>query len=103
MRTALEILGYTNTYHFDQAIIIRDCDMWLELLDAKYSDTPARRRRPVGRAGFDQLLGHRRAVTDAPCNMFAAELIAAYPDAKVVLVKRPFESWYRSFQVVVDT
>jgi hypothetical protein len=35
--------------------------------------------------------------------MFAAVLIAAYPDAKAVLVRRPFEACHRSFQVVIDS
>jgi Sulfotransferase domain len=73
--------------------------MWLELLDAKFSHPS----RPVGQLEFDQLLGHCRDLTDTPCNMFAAVLIAAYPDAKAVLIRRPFEGCHRSFQVVIDS
>jgi hypothetical protein len=62
--------------------------MWLELLDAKFG----RPSTPISRLEFDQLLGHCRAVADTPCNMFAAELMTVYPDAKVVLVQRPFEA-----------
>jgi hypothetical protein len=29
--------------------------------------------------------------------MFAAELMVVYPNAKVVLVQRLFEAWYRFF------
>ena len=99
MRAALEILGYKETYHFDKVVTnIRDCDMWLEALDAKYSN----KGRSFGRREYDQLLGHCSAVTDTPCIIFYAELMDAYPEAQVILVKRQFESWYRSFQVVID-
>lgn len=50
---------------------------------------------------FDELLGHSVAVTDAAANVFAADMIAAYPDAKVVLnMRRDTEAWHRS---VVNT
>ena len=46
---------------------------------------------------FDELLGHATAVTDAAASCFAAEMIAAYPDAKVVLnMRRDVEGWHRS-------
>lgn len=36
-------------------------------------------------ADFDALMGHAVAVADAPGCVFAAKLIEAYPEAKVVL------------------
>lgn len=63
---------------------------------------------------FDALLGHSAAVTDAAASVFAAELIEAYPDAKVeflsllvmrrshiddikvILNTRDLDSWHRS-------
>jgi hypothetical protein len=42
------------------------------------------------------LLGHAMAVTDAPASVFAAELIQAYPDAKVILNHRDIDAWHRS-------
>jgi Sulfotransferase domain len=71
-----------------QVTNICDCNMWLELFDAKFS-FPS---RPVSRLEYSQLLGHCCALTDMPCDMFAAPPIAAYPDAKAVLVQRPFEA-----------
>ncbi|KAH8196845.1 hypothetical protein TruAng_008986 [Truncatella angustata] len=35
---------------------------------------------------------------DYPSNMFGPELIAAYPNAKVVLVERDADAWYPSFE-----
>ena len=38
------------------------------------------------------------AITDLPAARFAPELIAAYPNAKVILNKRDdADAWYRSF------
>lgn len=37
-----------------------------------------------------------QAVTDFPCAIFAEELIAAFPEAKVILNNRPVDDWYRS-------
>lgn len=51
----------------------------------------------ITRADFEGLLGHCQAVTDAPASVFAAELIAAYPEAKVVLnMRRDEEKWQES-------
>lgn len=40
--------------------------------------------------------GYEQPVCDTPCIAFAPELIAAYPDAKVVLVERDVDKWYAS-------
>jgi hypothetical protein len=51
----------------------------------------------VTAAEFDELLGHSVAVTDAAASVFAAEMVAAYPGAKVVLnMRRDLEGWERS-------
>lgn len=48
-------------------------------------------------ADFDALMGHSCAVTDAAGSVFAAELIAAYPEAKVVLnYRRDIDAWHHS-------
>ncbi|KAK1967052.1 hypothetical protein LY78DRAFT_656707 [Colletotrichum sublineola] len=51
----------------------------------------------ISAAEFDELLGHCVAVTDAAASCFAAEMIRAYPEAKVVLnVRRDLDAWHRS-------
>lgn len=46
---------------------------------------------------FDAVMGHSTAVTDAAGSVFAAELIEAYPDAKVVLnYRKDLDAWHRS-------
>lgn len=48
-------------------------------------------------ADFDALLGHATAVTDAAASCFAAEMIAAYPEAKVILnTRRDLDQWHKS-------
>ncbi|KAF6826966.1 nad dependent epimerase [Colletotrichum plurivorum] len=78
-----------------------DIEMWQEAVDRKFfpSSPSAYAANPVGRAEFDQLLHSHGAVSsDTPAVAFAEELVAAYPDAKVVLVEREVESWYVSFR-----
>ncbi|KAJ6595788.1 hypothetical protein DFH09DRAFT_1273042 [Mycena vulgaris] len=72
-------------------------DMWAAALRAKFH----REGAPFGRAEWDRLLGDCQAVTDAPHILFAAELIAACPDAKVVLTTRDVDSWWKSYEATV--
>lgn len=98
MREAFEILGYANPYHFSSFYDnVRDCDVWRELIEAKFEG-----KGTVTKQQFDGLLGHCSAVTDMPCHLFAAELMRFYPDAKIVLVERELESWYKSWSPFLD-
>ncbi|OCL13505.1 hypothetical protein AOQ84DRAFT_282984 [Glonium stellatum] len=93
MVAALQKLGYDDVYHMSAAIANPpDIDMWQEAIDAKYFG----KGKPYGRQEWDQLLGHCMAVTDFPTAAFPEELIAAYPDAKVILTTRDPEKWYQS-------
>lgn len=101
MKAAYEILGYP-TYHWVSTMENPpDLDLWLEALAAKYDDKSC--LAPYTRTDWDALLGHVSAVTDSPVNAFGPELIAAYPDAKVVLVERDIEKWAASFDENVIT
>lgn len=103
LRKALLQLGYQNTYHGYEACLEnpRDSKYWLEGLRAKFDNVG----KSFSRHEFDQLLGHCQAVTDVPCAIFARELIAAYPDAQVILSHRDIDSWYSSIStgVLPDT
>ena len=95
MKAAYEILGYP-TYHWVSMMENpKDLDLWTSALTRKYDDD---NNNPYTLAEWDALLGHVSAVTDSPINAFAPELIIAYPHAKVVLVERDTESWYKSFE-----
>lgn len=53
-------------------------------------------------AEFDTLIGDSQAVVDSLCVLFGPELLAAYPDAKVVLNVRPdTDAWYRSINKTI--
>ncbi|KAM3066198.1 hypothetical protein ACMFMG_012141 [Clarireedia jacksonii] len=69
----------------------RDCEMWMCALRAKYDGIGNFEKKD-----WDALLGHCQAVCDFPAAAFAPELIAAYPDAKVILTNRDVDSWHNS-------
>ncbi|KAJ7200834.1 P-loop containing nucleoside triphosphate hydrolase protein [Mycena pura] len=99
MRIALETLGYRETSHgFTVSANLSEMEMWTEAINAKFFG----KGTPYGRAEWDQLLGHCMAVTDAPHMLFAEELIASYPEAKVVLTTRDPERWWTSYADTVD-
>lgn len=108
MLEAFEILGYKTACHgFKTWMLSRDNAMWEEGVEIKWpGSTRSQEVRdkvkgaaPFGRVEFDQLLGEYEVVSDIPSVGFAPELIAAYPEAKVIIVEREVESWFESFQI----
>ena len=94
LQTALLELGYDYTFHgwdmiFEAPLHIQG---WGRLARRKFlNDAPG---MPISAADFDALIGHSVAVTDAAASVFAAELIAAYPDARVVLnTRKNLDKW----------
>lgn len=77
----------------------RDTKMWEEGLRAKFSISSSRSsaNKPFGRKEFDNLLGDYEIASDFPTIAFSEELIALYPEAKVIIVERDVDSWYKSF------
>ncbi|EGU86607.1 hypothetical protein HZS61_004957 [Fusarium oxysporum f. sp. conglutinans] len=63
----------------------------------KHPDGSATPRPPFTRADWQDLWGQYDVVTDVAC-AFTFELIKAYPEAKVVIVERKFETWWPSFK-----
>ncbi|KAK2591935.1 hypothetical protein QQS21_010377 [Conoideocrella luteorostrata] len=98
LQQALLALGYDHTYHGWDIMFEENHRMqaWVRLSRKKWfganngeSDLTAK--------DFDEVMGHAVAVTDAAASVFAADLIAAYPDAKVVLNTRPdLDAWHES-------
>ncbi|KAL9622458.1 MAG: hypothetical protein Q9160_003134 [Pyrenula sp. 1 TL-2023] len=74
-----------------------DCLMWMDALTAKFDG-----KGSFGREEWDALLGHCQAVSDWPAVAFAPELIAAYPEAKVILTTRDVDSWHKSVVKTVN-
>jgi len=58
----------------------------------------------VTREDFDAIIGHCAGISDLPGATFARELIAAYPEAKVILNTRSdMAAWYASFESTIGT
>ncbi|OBS25390.1 hypothetical protein FPOA_05923 [Fusarium poae] len=90
--TALKQLGY-NPYHMSVAMGSPKTNfrLWREALDAKYHG----RGKPWGREEFDKILGSYDAVLEIPAICFAEELVASYPEAKVIVTQYDVDSWLR--------
>ncbi|MCJ1385417.1 hypothetical protein MMC17_008540 [Xylographa soralifera] len=98
MKTALEQVGYNNVYHMTTAMKNpKDCEMWTEAFNAKFHG----KGQMLGRKEWDQLLGDCDACIDVPTAAFMPELIAAYPDAKVIVSMRDPDKWYTSMMATV--
>ncbi|KAF2093173.1 hypothetical protein NA57DRAFT_69274 [Rhizodiscina lignyota] len=103
LATALRLLGY-EVYHgwdliFEQPSRIRQ---WTLLARQKFSaSSPVKGDSKITTAQFDELMGHAEAVVDSAAWTFAAELIEAYPDAKVILnTRHDQDAWHSSIQKV---
>lgn len=90
-------LGY-STYHGFEACFDNangSLDFWNAAVKAKIEGSAA---GPKTAEDFDKVLWRYDALTDTPCVLFAEELLAAYPDAKVILTERDVDSWVASMQ-----
>ncbi|GJC86043.1 hypothetical protein ColLi_08881 [Colletotrichum liriopes] len=107
LQKALLTLGYDHTYH-GWDIVYDDPPIpatgWVRLARKKWygGGRGSQKEENLGDCSisaeeFDELLGHCVAVTDAAASCFAADMIRAYPEAKVVLnVRRDLDSWHKS-------
>lgn len=98
MQVALNILGLKCYHSIEWFSNLSDCQAWNAAQDAKFLGRGA----PFTRTQWDALLGTFGAVSaDPPAVAFAGELMATYPEAKVILVERDIDNWYRSFNSAV--
>lgn len=98
---ALTILGYKNVHHGISAIADRQkFALFSAAADAHFSTLPTYTGQPFSRADWDALFGDCEAVTDMG-SFFAPQLIAAYPDARVILVERDVDRWLESTDVAI--
>lgn len=96
---ALTILGYKDVHHGITATP-RDWPLINDACDARFPVLPSYTGKPLARADWDRLFGRCEAVTDMG-SFFALDLIKAYPEAKIILVERDVDSWYRSVEEVI--
>lgn len=86
MKAALEQLGYAKCHHMVE-VLMTDDPTQLDYWDAIGQG---------GRPGWDKVFEGYQSCVDFPSSLYWKELADAYPDAKVVLTVRSFESWYKS-------
>ncbi|KAJ7122403.1 hypothetical protein C8R44DRAFT_876701 [Mycena epipterygia] len=103
MKIALETLRYVRTNHGFNSFFNPEeinCNVWIPAIKAKFYEEVI----PYGWDEWDRLLGDcqdMRAIMDVPHILFAEELIAAYPDTKVVLTNRDPDSWWKSYHATI--
>ena len=94
--SAFQQLGYHNTYPRDSPNAntwnsFAYTQAWNKTIDDKFVHG-----KTVGREQLDELLGDCMVVSGVPCFLFLEEMIAAYPEAKVILTTRDLDAWYAS-------
>ena len=86
MKAALETLGFVKCHHMIDVLMPDD------QTQLNYWDDVGKGKPP----DWDKIFGGYQASVDFPSSVYWKELAEAYPDAKVVLTVRDFESWYKS-------
>ena len=96
MAEAYTILGYRNVYHALAALDSpSDWAFHSRAADATFPNLASYTGVPFTRSDWDVLYRNCEVITDLPA-FYSIQLLAAYPDAKVVLVKRDVDGWFRS-------
>jgi len=87
-KLALEQLGFGPCYHWVDVLADLDrVEQWERALD--------------GEAPWEEVFAGRNATVDWPGGFFYAELVEAYPQAKVLLSVRDPERWEASFRETI--
>ncbi|KAJ6783352.1 hypothetical protein PWT90_04351 [Aphanocladium album] len=97
VRLALHQLGIYRCYHMVSVLgdLDSQADLWVAAFDNKYGDEKTR-GAPWTRAQWDEILGTYQATVDMPAVVFSVELARAYPEAKVIVMRRDPDAWYAS-------
>jgi hypothetical protein len=84
LKTALEELGFGKCYHMVE-VMKRPSHLryWADIMQG-------------GKADWETLFKGYQATMDWPVAAYYKDLMAAYPDAKVILTVRDPENWHRS-------
>lgn len=97
---ALNVLGIGRVHH---GLYTQKEDWQWELFDraadASFPALPTYTGKPFTRADWDELWQHYDVGTDI-ASFYAMSLIAAYPDAKVILVERDIQRWHKSIGLI---
>ncbi len=91
LKRCLETLGYTKTYHMKELLVNpHNLHYWKTLSE-------------TGTTDWDGLYNGYQATVDFPCYPWYKQHMERYPDAKVILTVRDFDSWYKSVASTVYT
>lgn len=91
LKAALETVGFGPCYHMTEVFAHpAHIPLWHEAAQA-------------GAGDWETVFDGFQASVDWPGAAFWRELVAAYPDAKVIHSERPEADWYRSFAGTIQT
>ncbi|KAI1275098.1 hypothetical protein F5Y07DRAFT_371233 [Xylaria sp. FL0933] len=95
---AYRTLGYT-VHHGVDDIRGNPWDLLEKAAEATWPSIPgAAQRQPYTREDWDTLWGSKYGIVTDLASPFVPQLIKAYPNAKVIVVQRDFDSWWPSFR-----
>lgn len=98
---ALSMLGFDDVHHgVKYSWRRKDWEILGRAADATFANLPTYTGVPFTRAQWDELYGEHDAAADVAA-FFGTTLVKVYPETKVLLVVRDFESWFRSFDEIV--
>jgi hypothetical protein len=89
LKESLEQLGYKHVYHMKELLVNPDKLHYWKTLDE------------TGDTDWDALYSGYDGTVDFPGYPWYKEHMKRYPDAKVILTVRDFESWYKSVDSTV--
>ncbi|HSL43972.1 MAG TPA: sulfotransferase [Anaerolineales bacterium] len=89
LKTALEELGFGKCYHMVEALRRPShWQKWTEIMQG-------------GKADWEALFKGYQAAVDWPAAAYYRDLMALYPEAKVILTVRDPNSWHRSMMTTI--
>ncbi|HET9915377.1 MAG TPA: sulfotransferase [Anaerolineales bacterium] len=84
LKSALEQLGFGRCYHMEEVVKNpTHLKHWAEIMEG-------------GRADWETLFRGYQSATDWPVAAYYKDLMAVYPESKIILTVRDPESWHRS-------
>ena len=97
MCLALEKLGYKDVYHGVHALEIQaeHYDVFASASDRLFPNLPTYNGKGMTADDWDEIFAPCEGITDIAGFCYGS-ILQCYPEAKVMLVERPFESWYPS-------
>lgn len=101
--SALAILGYPEVWHLSKLPRTSTSEhaVWIRAAETYFPNLPSHNPHnpPFTRADWDEVLGTWEGAAGAAA-IFAPQLIEAYPDAKVIYLRRPARAWVPSMKVM---